>query len=359
MDSLVEDKNDIFLSIIIPVYNTEKYLKSCLDYVLEATNNVTAIEIIVVNDGSPGDTNNIMKEYLDNKIIKYFVKKNEGVAVARNFGIDKSTGKYITFVDSDDTVDKEYYSYCLNKISQEKCDIIVCDFESRRSQIDTFRTHAKNPSIKDDKWGCIDISIMPSPCNKIVRRELYDDLRYPLGLIYEDLATTLILLLKSKKVVYVPRMYYKYNIRENSIMHSSFNEKKFQIIDILEILFSRIDSLYISNIDKDRAKKSVCYDRIYFELLEPLAKEKFTTRYALAKKMCKKIKGIIKILNENKVYKEELNLGRKKKIIYANLINFALYNNFPFILCIVTNKAVYYNNQHIKDKWKYKEENNG
>ncbi|MDF2865559.1 MAG: hypothetical protein K0R72_368 [Clostridia bacterium] len=352
MDSLVQNNKDIFLSIIIPVYNTEKYLKKCLDSVLEAVNNISSCEIIVINDGSIGDTDAVMGEYLNNKIIRYFKNNNQGIGATRNFGIEKSMGKYVTFVDSDDAVDKKYYTYCLKKIEEEKCDIIVCDFESCRSEDDKFRTHAKNPAIKDDKWGCIDISIMPSPCNKIVKKELYDGIKYPIGLVYEDLAITLILLLKAEKVIYVPKMFYKYYMRENSIMHSNFSEKKFQIIKILEILFEKIDNLNITKEDKDRAKNSVSYDRIYFELLEPLSKEKNKNRYILSKKLCLNIKEIIKKLNENEYYKKQLDDGRKVKKIYSKLVNFALYNNLPFLLCRIVKNSVYYNNQYNDDMWR-------
>jgi hypothetical protein len=265
-------------------------------------------------------------------------------------------GKYITFVDSDDFIDKNYYIDAFKIIQDENCDVVVCDFETYKSENEKFRTHAKNPLVKDDKWGCIDISIMPSSCNKIVKKDLYGDLKYPVGLFYEDLATTLILLLKAEKIVYTSKMYYKYCIREDSIMREDFNEKKFQIIDILEILFSRIDTLNIQNIDKERAEKSVCYDRIYFELLEPLAKEKFWNRYKLAKKMCKKINTVIHILDRNKYYKDQLKAGRMKKKIYSLLINFALCNSLPLMLCSILKESVYYNNQFIGDKWESLEE---
>lgn len=353
MDSLVQNNEDIVLSIIIPVYNTEKYLKRCLDSVIKATNKITDSEIIVVNDGSPGNTDEIMdcysKEY--NKVIRYYKKENAGLADTKNFGLEKAFGKYVTFVDSDDFIDENYYIDVLKTIEKENCDIVICDFETHNGN-NYFRTHAKNPSIKDDKWGCIDISIMPSSCNKVVKKDLYDNLKYPVGLVYEDLATTLILLFRAKKIVYIPKMYYKYCIRENSIMRKDFNENKFKIIDILEILFSRIDSLDISEADKSRAKSCVCYDRIYFELLEPLSKEKLINRYKLTKIMCKKIKTVIHLLNSNEYYNEKLNNGRKIKRIYANLIEFSLCRNLPLMLCIFLKKAVYYNNQLIEDKWR-------
>jgi glycosyltransferase involved in cell wall biosynthesis len=360
MSFSVENKNDVFLSIIIPVYNTEQYLNRCLDSVIKSVDGVSNIEIIVVNDGSPGNVNEIMKYYLKeyDNIIKYYIKENAGLADTKNFGLEKSTGKYVTFVDSDDFVDEDYYRDAIRIIENDSCDVLVCDFETCKNENEKFRTHAKNPSIRDDKWGCIDISIMPSSCNKVVKKDLYGDLKYPSGLVYEDLATTLILLFRAEKIVYIPKMYYKYCIRENSIMRESFNENKFKIIDILEILFSRLENLNITNMDKDRAKNSVCYDRIYFELLEPLSKETFKNRYKLAKKLCKKIKCFINNLNDNEYYKKELKTGRIKKKIYSKLVNFALCNNFPLFLCKILDKAVYYNNQYMRDKWRNMEESN-
>lgn len=353
---------DTELSVIILVYNTEEYFKRCLDSVLLATRQTESAEILVINDGSPGNIDELIKEYLekDSDIVTYYKKDNTGPGDSRNFGIEKSHGKYVTFVDSDDEVHKNYYKEAIETMHKKNADIVVVDIETNKAG-EKHRTHAKNVNIEDDRWGCIDISIMPQPCNKIVKQELYKYVDYPYGVIYEDLATTLILLLKAENVVYIPKMYYKYYIRIGSIMHREFSEKKFEIIDVLKILFLRIDKLDDVLVDeKNRAKNAAYYQRIYFELLEPLANEDFDKRYRLAKKLCKKIKKMHKEMSKNVYYRMELNnTGRVLRKFYAQLVDFALYNNLPYLLSKILPKATYYNVQYVGDMWRKGEENNG
>lgn len=358
----IESKENVKLSVIIPVYNTEQYLKKCLDSVILACKKLSKnSEILVINDGSTGNTDEIMSFYLQNNqdLIKYYKKENSGIANTRNFGIENAKGQYITFVDSDDYVDENYYNDAFSIINKNDIDVIIYDIETIEND-KFYRTHAKNSKIIDDKWGCIDISIMPSPCNKIMKKELFHNLKYPEGYPYEDLATTLIILLKAKSIKYVPKAYYKYTIRNNSIMHKEFDEKNFKIIDVLKILFYRIDELKdISQDDKLRAKNSVYYDRLYFELLEPLQKQEKKSKYRLAKILCKKLQKLHKSIEYNKYYKQNLFSGRKLKVFYFELVDFALYNNIPGLLCKVLDKAVYYKRQYISDEWEKLEEKDG
>lgn len=112
------------ISVIIPVYNTEKYLKECLDSIINQT--LKDIEIIIINDGSPGNADEICKKYAEkDSRIKYFSKKNEGVAIARNFGISKATGNYIYCVDSDDTIKKNLIQEIYDSFITNDCDFLV------------------------------------------------------------------------------------------------------------------------------------------------------------------------------------------------------------------------------------------
>ncbi|MCX8074994.1 MAG: glycosyltransferase [Clostridia bacterium] len=346
--------NNIYdLSIIIPVYNTENYFKKCINSVMDSVSGLINVEVLVINDGSKGNINELIKEYLDKykDLIKYFDKENIGRAGTRNFGIEISKGKYITFVDSDDEVDKNYYKKVIEIINNENPDVIVCDIESINGDI-KFRTHAKNSRISDNRWGCFDISVMPSCCNKIFRKELFNEQnKFPIGYNFEDLSTVPIIMLTAKNIVYIPEMLYKYNIHENSIMHSEFSEKKFEIIDIIKILFVRLDKLDILIDEKNRAKHSVYYQRLYFELLEPISKLEDFNKYNFCKVLCQKIQKLHKRMNGNVYYKLEKNKGRLKRQWYAHLVDFALYNNLPLLLTKIIKKAVYYNNQYVEDMW--------
>ena len=113
------------ISIIIPIYNAEKYLKKCIDSLVEQTKK--ELEFILINDGSTDDTEKIIKSYKD-KRIKYFKNKNQGIGKTRNFGIEKATGKYIMFLDSDDYLEPDSCEFLYNTAEKEKSDLVICDF---------------------------------------------------------------------------------------------------------------------------------------------------------------------------------------------------------------------------------------
>ena len=114
------------VSIIIPVYNVEKYLKKCLDSVVNQT--LKDIEIIVVNDGSPDNSQKIIDEYAKKySQIASYTKENGGLSDARNYGIKKSKGKYLAFIDSDDFIDHDMIKKMYNKAVKENLDIVVCN----------------------------------------------------------------------------------------------------------------------------------------------------------------------------------------------------------------------------------------
>ena len=123
--------NDISLSIIVPVYNTEKYLKKCIDSIIKAVevSNKRA-EIIVINDGSRGNTNEIMQLYKDVSFIRYIKQENRGRGATRNLGIREAKGKYITFVDSDDYINENMYYDMFLEIDANDRDLVICDVES-------------------------------------------------------------------------------------------------------------------------------------------------------------------------------------------------------------------------------------
>ena len=116
--------NDL-ISIIIPIYNTEKYLKRCLDSVINKS--YENLEIILINDGSTDASEEICKDYLEkDKRIKYFKKANGGLSSARNYGIKKSTGKYIGFVDSDDVISYDMFLTLYNNLVETSSDMSIC-----------------------------------------------------------------------------------------------------------------------------------------------------------------------------------------------------------------------------------------
>ena len=137
------------ISVIIPVYNGEKYIRKCLDSVINQTKK--EIEIVVVNDGSTDNTESIIKEYKD-KRIKYFKNTNHGIGYSRNFGVSKSSGKYIMFLDSDDYIDKDECKLLYEKCLEDDLDISICDFYKvyNNDLIEVNLGDFKSSSLKDN-----------------------------------------------------------------------------------------------------------------------------------------------------------------------------------------------------------------
>lgn len=345
---------DILLSVIIPVYNTERYLKKCLESVVLALENFKyTYEVIVINDGSTGNEEKIIKEYCDNKKnFFYYKKENGGLANTKNFGMKKARGKYLSFVDSDDYIDQNFYNEAFNKYITDKClyDIVIYDWETIDKKNNTkYIVEAKNKTYDDDKWGCIDVMIMPSSCNKIVKKELLNNLEFPNGYIYEDLGTTLILFCRTDKVKYINKPYYKYYLSDSSIMRTDFNEKNLQMIDIFGILFKRLDKEKSLSFEDNQKMKCMVYTRRFYEsLLEPISKQKFSNRYTLFKLMCKKIHSINSIMKTNKYFLKEIYNNRKIKVLFNKFLLFCLSNNLILFLTFIINKEIYYKFVHIK-----------
>ena len=227
--------NKIDISIIVPIYNAEKYLNKCLDSLTKQTKK--ELEFILVNDGSTDKTEEIIKEYQD-KRIKYFKNKNQGIGKTRNFGISKSSGKYLMFVDSDDYLEKDACEILYKKISKEGADLAICDFYKVYENGKTEEIHLpkfssttlkKTPSLIND--------INLSPWNKIYKRELItkNNLKFIENLKYEDAPFVINAMDKAKKIVKVDECLNYYVIHGNS--ETTVRDKKcFDILKIVAII---------------------------------------------------------------------------------------------------------------------------
>lgn len=224
-------KNEIKVSVIIPVYNTGKYLGKCLDSLVNQT--LKEIEIIVVDDGSKEDIKSTIGKY-GNKIT-YIKNKHKGIGYTRNTGIKKAKGEYIGFVDSDDYVDinmyKDYYEYALSNDLDLVVGNVIRHKEDKEAIISIpyfeISNIKKNPKIL--------INIDYGPCNKIYRRDLIlkHKILFDEKLKYEDLPFVANALNKSKKIGHINKAYYFYTIREAS-QTTTFSENNFDIIKILD-----------------------------------------------------------------------------------------------------------------------------
>ena len=223
------------ISIIVPIYNASKYLKKCLDSLVNQTKK--ELEFILVNDGSTDDSESIIKSYKDDRI-KYFKRSNHGIGKTRNFGISKSTGKYIMFLDSDDYLKTDACLVLYKKIEKEKLDLVVCDFYRVNSNVLEEKINDfKNTSLKDNPKLLLDINL--APWNKIYRSDLIKDnkIKFIEDLKYEDAPFVALSLLKSKKIGKVNKALVYYRVHDKSET-TIRDERIFDIIKIIDIIRS-------------------------------------------------------------------------------------------------------------------------
>ncbi len=224
------------VSVIVPVYNTEKYLEKCLDSIVNQT--YKDIEIIVINDGSTDNSFKIINKYVDKyPNIVYKEITNHGQGYARNLGIKLSSGDYIMFLDSDDYVNVDIISKMINKIGT--CDVVVCDiYKVIGNELVNFKNYYNY--FKDN------INLMlshPGPVAKLYKKEVIKNVSFLENVYYEDLSFTPVISLNVNKVCYINEYLYYYVIHANSTMlKKEFNEKINSIFKVMDYLKDKLKS---------------------------------------------------------------------------------------------------------------------
>lgn len=215
--------NDL-LSVVIPIYNMEKYLKKCVNSVINQT--YKNLEILLIDDGSTDKSSEICDDFLKvDKRIKVFHKTNGGLSDAKNFGIKKSKGKYVTFVDADDWIEKNMYETMLLKMKECDADISICgrfiDYENGKSvkwyNCNELEMTKEQSLIYLNSFYNFDMASW----DKIYKKDLFDEIEFPYGKKCEDAYTTYLLFSKCNKVIYVPICFYHYFQRTGSISRNS------------------------------------------------------------------------------------------------------------------------------------------
>ena len=217
-----------FLSIVVPVYNVEKYLKRCIDSLVNQDMSDKA-EILLIDDGSTDSSGSICDGYSDRyENVKTIHKTNGGLSDARNCALDVACGKYVSFIDSDDLVADSYIRDMFEFINKHDPDLISYGyvFEKTADQY-SFRGD-KNLSVKtrDEMIDALMKNIIGNQvCFNLYRRELFDGIRFPVGRAYEDISTLYRILLKTDKSVCVNYTYYVYNITNSNSITKTTNIK--------------------------------------------------------------------------------------------------------------------------------------
>lgn len=223
------------ISIIVPVYNVDKYLSECIDSILNQT--YEYFEVLLIDDGSTDNSSKICKEYaLKDDRIFYYKKNNGGLSDARNYGLDRANGDYITFIDSDDYIEKDYLELLYNSIELYNADISIANYQ----RVDEFGRISFDilpgdnmvlDSIDAMKYVLYQKYISISVTAKLYKKSIFTNIRFPVGKLYEDIITLPKLIFSSQKIVYISNVLLNYRIRSGSITESKFKDKDMDMIE--------------------------------------------------------------------------------------------------------------------------------
>ena len=249
---------DELISVIVPIYNTEKYLVECVESLRKQT--YSNIEIILVDDGSTDASIEICDEFAEkDSRVRVFHKKNEGVAVARNFGIQQSNGQYVVIVDSDDIAVDRMIEVLYTQIKENDADIAVGNYYIYDESDGNFYYY-----ITDDDY-CVEVLSSQELIDrqagawkwnstafmlttfKLYNKVLFDDVSFTHGRRFDDEASTHRLFLRSKKTVFVNDNVYLYRRRSGSIMRSKFDLS--WASDLVEVFSKKISDLVLAGLD--------------------------------------------------------------------------------------------------------------
>lgn len=309
---------DELISVVLPIFNVEKYLERCIESVINQT--YSNIEIILVDDGSTDNSGKICDEYQKkDQRIKVIHKKNGGLSEARNTGTKNAIGKYITYIDSDDYVKNDYVEYLYNLVKKYNTKVALCThtvvFENGKKIV---YGDGENSELLDS-YNCIKRMLYNDVIDTSAWAKLYDiklakKILYPEGKIFEDIATTYKFFLASGQIACGYSSKYYYMIRKNSIVGCSFNRKKLELIDMT-----------------DRMAMDVL--RVYPDMEEAILRRRVYSRFSTLNQMLdtseceEEKKEIISFIKENgtKILKDKRAPKRDKIAIFLLNISYGVY----------------------------------
>lgn len=314
-------EKDILFSIIVPVYNTEKYVVKCLDSIKNAIKD--DCEVIIVNDGSTDDSKKVINEYIEKlpeeykSLFIYKEKPNKGLADTKNVGISLAKGKYISVIDSDDYISEDFYDIARRYINEGN-EIIIYDlyviFEKTPEY--TYVARARVDKEEDMKKALISGAMQGSSCNKIIKKSLYEPYEFPTNKEYEDTSVTPFILMDTEKIKYIPYPLYYYLQREKSIVASNTYISAFYKI--------------CENISNELAKKDDFkkYHEVISEFFVRRMLEIMYVDYTLSKKTFKANmlnffehnKEVVNYMIENEMAYEDNQYSERQKAVLNNLL---------------------------------------
>lgn len=291
------------ISVIVPVYNVEKWLNKCVDSILGQTHK--NLEVILVDDGSPDRCGEICDEYAKKDArVKVIHKENGGLPDARNKGIDASIGEYIAFVDSDDYIASDMYEEMLAKMTEHGADMAVCgvyNISPYRSNISSVCDDVKVMTNDEAMEAYYSTQLIGcSACNKLYKNVLWKEFRFPKG-ICEDIRIFYKVLASTEKLVHIGKAKYYYNVRESSIMHSSFNPELLILNEAIDEEYEAVKNRY-PNVCKKLWDKRI---EIRVDIIKKIACSSEEKRFNEA------LDEMLRFLSKNEPYDEKL-----KKVVH-------------------------------------------
>lgn len=227
----MRDISNSLISVIVPVYNVEKYLERCIDSLLAQTHK--NLEIILVDDGSTDKSGKICDSYREqDRRVVVIHKVNGGLSSARNVGLDSSRGEYIGFIDSDDWIDERMYEVLLRNLILYEADISDID-SITIDHYEFIKNKNEKIDVKDGQDMLRDYFMLDkySVCRKLYKKSIIGNIRFPVGKINEDICTNFKFLKNAKRIVKSSLIMYYYFSNPNSITGTVFKEKDFDLLD--------------------------------------------------------------------------------------------------------------------------------
>lgn len=314
------------ISVIVPVYNVEKYMDRCIESIINQT--YKNLEIILVNDGSTDLSGKKCDEWAQkDDRIKVIHKENGGVSSARNAGIDIATGDYIGFVDSDDLLERNMYEILIKDIKKYDVKISCCQMQTKSidgtiAAVDNASSNlfAKMDIVNGFFFNNFIRGFIVSPCNKIIAKDILIDnnIRFKKYALAEDFLFIFEVLTKVDSIYYNSAVGYYYLHRENSAMTSKFSPKRFDYIYAIT---------EIENICKNTYGENIAENAHNWVFLNVLTNYRAIIIEGLQKKYCEKFEEYKTFLKENNSCFESLNFKRK--------IDYILSLYFPFVYKIL------------------------
>lgn len=316
------------ISIVVPIYKVEKYLNKCVESILKQT--YKNLEIILVDDGSPDLCGEICDRYKqkDNRIIVIH-QENKGLSGARNTGLSRATGKYICFIDSDDYIKQNMIETLFNNLKLTNSDISICGFSQvgedeiieKAQKESTIEVMNKETCLKKILYHKYNIDIVT--WNKLYKKELFNNIKFPEGKIYEDFATIPFLIDKANGICCTNQKMYYYVQREGSINNdSNFNVKIYDLTENLKIMEDFIGGKY-SRIYKDIIPGILFFNIIAINQMIKFNRCDENTEYISG------IQDKVKKYKKNIIFSNRLTISQKAKLVL--LSNFKLYKKILLI----------------------------